>query len=69
MLELTVTAYTRLDQVQARQNFSMERGGKHEVPALAEEVLSIYRCGERESPSSLRKYLLGRTTTLQLKVT
>lgn len=43
---------------QAKQNPGMEQGDDHRVPLLAEELLTVGRCWEKESQSSSRLWPL-----------
>lgn len=49
-LTVVVTICTKAAQAQARPNSRVERGGRHEVPFLPEELLVTDRCWKRESP-------------------
>lgn len=46
---------TRPAQAEATQNSSIERGGRLEVPTLAEELIEIDSCWENESEFSERE--------------
>lgn len=54
------TVWTRQVQAETRQNSGMNRGGMHECPTLAKELLAIATCWERESQYYRRiKSLVG----------